>query len=74
MSVLKYGIPNKERLVCANPICTDLATYIIHIENKKELFACTEHMHGLSKGHRLMELEKLKEPGERNGSPPPPAA
>jgi hypothetical protein len=69
MNALLFGLPVKDGLVCANPICTAYADYIIHTgapEKPLEVLACAEHMHGLSAGKRILKLEKLKEPGSRN--------
>jgi hypothetical protein len=69
MPALTFGLPVKDGLVCANPTCTAYADYIVHTgspQKPTELFACAEHMHALSAGHRVRKLEKLKEPGSRN--------
>lgn len=73
MSVLKFGLPARERLRCENPICDELAQWRIALTVKEEgvnapeeIFACTVHSAQLQIGRPVVRVEKLTEPGERN--------
>lgn len=67
MSVLTYGMPTVNKLLCDNPVCQEYATFIAHLEGK-DVCCCTEHLGQLTDNQSLKRLERLVVAGERNHS------
>jgi hypothetical protein len=67
MSVLKFGVPLSDRLVCDNPACGELATGLIKFKGlETDHFTCAAHVKGLTHGRTGYRFVQLTTPGERN--------
>jgi hypothetical protein len=69
--VLKFGFPQKERLLCEAPGCTELATsfYKVIGDTTTEHFACNQHRHQMMRQVSVSRYVVLDEPGEHNAPP-----
>lgn len=66
--VLKYGVPQKERLLCEAPGCNELGTVMYKVSGEIDLehFACNQHKHQMMQQVTVSRYVVLDEPGERN--------
>lgn len=69
--VLKFGLPIGEKLLCDSPVCELPAETIVQVarpgqEPPGEVFGCAAHLSNLLIGKRVLNVHKLKIPGQRN--------